>query len=93
MIEAEIEKEFVKFVQLKGGIAIKLVSPSMNGLPDRLVLMPGGHCFFAEIKAPGEKMRPLQVKRAEQIKNLGFEVFCIDSIDKIQRLINTNFLS
>ena len=87
MRETEIEKEFIKSVRSKGGTAIKLVSPSMNGLPDRLVLMPGGHCFFAEIKAPGEKMRPLQLKRMQQIKNLGFDVFCIDSIEKIREVI------
>lgn len=87
MKESEIEREFVKAVRSKGGMAIKLVSPSMNGLPDRLAILPGGRCFFAELKTTGQKMRPIQIKRTQQIKNLGFEVFCIDEIEKIKEVI------
>ena len=74
-------------VKASGGMAIKLVSPSMNGLPDRLVLMPGGRCFFVELKAPGQKMRPLQLKRAEQLTALGFDVYCIDGTSQISEIL------
>jgi len=85
--ESRIEKALVKAVQKAGGLAIKLISPSMAGLPDRLVLMPDSRCFFVELKAPKQKMRPLQIKRAQQLKMLGFEVFCVDNVNDIKELI------
>ena len=51
----------------------------MSGVPDRIVLMPGGRIAFAEIKAPGKKLRPLQLHRKEQLEEIGFKVYVIDS--------------
>ena len=66
-----------------GGIAFKFTAPGINGVPDRLVLLPHGKIAFIELKAPGRKMRPLQVRRKRQLERLGFLVYCIDSIDQI----------
>ena len=59
MVEKEIEYKFSKEVKKLGGIALKLVCPSFDGVPDRLVLMPGGKLYFVEVKRPGAKPRPL----------------------------------
>ena len=83
MNEKQIEQAFVRAVKNKGGLALKFVSPGYDGVPDRLILMPGGIACFAELKAPGKKMRPLQMKRKEMLEGLGFQVYCIDSIDLI----------
>ena len=69
MLERTIELKFVKEVKKAGGIALKLVCPGYIGMPDRLVLMPRGKMFFAEMKAPGQKPRPVQVKRHERLKS------------------------
>lgn len=50
-----------KAVKNSGGIALKLVSPGFDGMPDRLVLLPGGKIGFVEVKVPGKEPRPLQV--------------------------------
>lgn len=50
---------------------------TIDVVPDRLVLFPGGRLAFVELKAPGKKMRPLQVKRAKQLTALGFRVYCV----------------
>ena len=42
---------------------------------------------FVELKAPGKKMRPLQIKRKKQIEALGFKVYCIDSFKEIEDFI------
>ena len=63
MLEKEIEQKLVRAVKAAGGICPKFVSPGMDGMPDRLILMPGGHMAFAELKAPGKKPRPLQLHR------------------------------
>ncbi len=83
MLEAAIERKFVKAVRAAGGWAIKLTSIGMAGLPDRLVLFPQGKCSFVELKAPGKKMRPLQIKRAKELRGLGFSVYCIDRTEQI----------
>lgn len=60
----------------------------MNGLPDRLVLLPDGKMFFAELKAPGKKPRPEQVRVHESLKRLGFDVRVIDSTAKVKEILN-----
>lgn len=83
MRESTIEKHLVKAVRKSGGLAIKLVSPGWAGAPDRLILMPGGRLTFVELKAPGQTLRPLQVKRKRQLEALGFSVYCIDQLEQI----------
>lgn len=58
MLEKEIEKDLVKRVKALGGICLKLVSPSMDGLPDRMVFLPKSYFAFVELKAKGEAPKP-----------------------------------
>ena len=88
MKETEIEKKLVLKVKAKGGIAPKFVSPSYAGMPDRLVLLPGGLFAFAELKAPGMKPRPLQVSRHRMLRDLGFKVYVIDGTEQIEEVLN-----
>lgn len=83
MKEKEIEQKFTETVKKMGGIAPKFVSPGLDGVPDRLVLLPSGRMAFVELKAPGKKLRPLQIRRKKQLESLGFSVYCIDSIEQI----------
>lgn len=89
LTEKDIERKLVKAVKTAGGLALKFTSPGYAGVPDRIVLMPGGMMCFAELKAPGKVMRPLQLKRKMELESLGFRVFCIDSIEQIQEVIST----
>ncbi len=83
MREYVIENEFVKAVREAGGVAYKLTSQTANGLPDRLVLFFPAKTVFAELKAPGKMLRPLQRKRRFQLMKLGFPVLCIDRLSQI----------
>lgn len=83
MREKTIEEHLVKAVRLMGGLAPKFVSPGLDGVPDRLLLLPDGRMAFAELKAPGKQLRPLQKRRKRQLEMLGFRVFVIDSTDQI----------
>lgn len=88
MREYVIEDAFRDEVARRGGLALKFTSQTMNGLPDRLVLLLGGKAAFVELKAPGRTMRPLQVKRKEQLESLGFPVFCVDRFEQIRPVLD-----
>lgn len=87
MNENIIEQRLKKEIQKIGGKALKFVSPGVAGVPDRIVLMPGGLIIFVELKAPGKKLRAMQEYRAKELRALGFRVECIDSIEQIKELI------
>ena len=70
-------------VKKMGGMAVKFVSPGLDGVPDRIVLLPGGKVAFVELKAPGKKLRPLQEKRKGQLEGLGFPVYVVDRVEQI----------
>ncbi|HEK9982051.1 TPA: VRR-NUC domain-containing protein [Streptococcus equi subsp. zooepidemicus] len=86
--ESDIEKYLVRKVKEKGGLAIKFVSPSLSGIPDRLLLLPLGKFAFVELKTPGKKPRPLQLKRMDDFKRLGFRSFVIDDKKQIGGVID-----
>lgn len=85
MKESDIEKRLVQAVRAAGGIAIKMSAG--GGLPDRLLLFPGGGICFVETKAPGQRPRLLQQLRHEELRRLGFEVFVVDSVEGISEII------
>jgi len=87
-LEKDIEQKLKKLVKKQGGIALKLTSPGNAGMPDRLILFPGGRVIFVETKAPGKGLRPLQVLRFKQLQDLGFKVFKIDSMESIGELLD-----
>ena len=88
MREKAIEKKLVQAVKSMGGLAPKFTSPGFDGVPDRLVLLPGGKLAFIELKAPGKVLRPLQVRRKGQLESLGFSVYCIDSPEQIGGILS-----
>lgn len=87
MREKQIEQQLVQTVKAQGGICPKLVSPGFDGMPDRMVLLPGGRIGFVEVKAPGQKPRPLQTRRHGQLRALGFKVYVLDSTVQIPGII------
>ena len=88
MLEKEIEMQLVRAVKKMGGRAVKFTSPGFDGMPDRLVLLPGGKCGFVEVKAPGKRMRALQRVRHEMLKAWGFKVYVLDAKEQIEEIIN-----
>ena len=89
MREKVIEQYFVAEVKKLGGIALKLNSTSMKGLPDRLILLPNGILFFAELKATGKKARPLQKFILKKLQDLGFSFYVIDSMEQVKEVLQS----
>lgn len=82
-IEAYLRDEIKKI----GGKAYKFVSPGNDGVPDRLVCLPGGQVIFVELKAPGKTPTALQERQQEKLRSLGFDVRVIDSKAAVEWLI------
>lgn len=87
MRESIIEVYLRDRVKAMGGKAYKFVSPGNSGVPDRLVLLPGGRSIFIELKAPGKVPTPIQILQHRKIRALGFTVLIIDSIEKVDEFI------
>ena len=87
MREKVIERELVRAVKAVGGMCPKLISPGTDGMPDRMVLLPEARIGFVEVKAPGQKPRPLQERRHARLRDLGFIVFVLDDPEQISGII------
>ena len=88
MRESTIERQLVREVKARGGICPKWVSTGFDGVPDRLVFLPGRHFGLVEVKAPGEKPRPLQVSRHRLLEKLGFHTYILDGIEQIGGILD-----
>lgn len=85
--EKVIERTLTKKVSNLGGLCLKFISSFCIGMPDRLVLLPGGRAFFVELKSTGQKARKIQLVRHETLRNLGFEVYIIDNLEDIDLIL------
>jgi len=68
-------------------MAYKWVSPGNNGVPDRIVIVPGGRVVFVELKAPGKKPTQLQQFQQDRLRAMGCDVRVIDSREGVDELI------
>jgi len=85
--ERNIETYLRDQVRKAGGAAMKWVSPGNSGVPDRIVIMPGGRIVFVELKAPGRKPTQLQLVQHERLRALGCDVRVIDSREGVDGLV------
>lgn len=72
-LEKEIERKLVDMVKHHGGFCLKWVCPGWSGVPDRIILLPGGRVYFVETKRPkGGRLSALQRKWQKWLTGLGF---------------------
>ena len=55
MKEAELERWLGKQVRRLNGLCLKWVSPGTVGVPDRIIILPGGQAWFVELKQAGKQ--------------------------------------
>lgn len=71
-----------------GAVCLKFVSPGYTGVPDRIILLPGGHVIFVELKQPGKVERERQRYVQSVLRRLGFDVFsAVDSDERIDEVV------
>ena len=90
MDERSIEKMLKQRVEdaVPGAKCLKFVSPGYSGVPDRIILIPGGAVVFVELKRPGEQPRQRQLFVQSQFRKMGFKVCgCVDSPETVGQVV------
>lgn len=87
MNEKLLEKKLREGVKKMGGLALKFSSQTYTGIPDRIILMPGGFTCFVELKTTGKKPSPRQEATISQLRIMGFKADVIDSQESLDRLL------
>lgn len=72
-LEARLETSFYDGVRRLGGLCEK-IAPTRAGIPDRVVLLPGGRIFFVELKTLDGAVRAVQRVWHQKAKDRGTEV-------------------
>ena len=71
MKERDIEVLLREGVKQLGGKAYKWVSPGNAGVPDRIVILPGGKVIFVELKQENGRLTRLQKVQQETLHGMG----------------------
>lgn len=86
--ELSAERLLVRHARARGGIAIKL-SPTVAGVPDRLVILPGGRMYMVELKAPNGKLSPVQHHVHDLLRKLGIRVHVLYGMKGVDEWFGT----
>ena len=85
-LERDIERKLVGVVKQHGGLCLKWVCLGWAGVPDRIVLLPGGRVVFVETKRPKDgKLSKLQKWWAKTLRGLGFRVWHIWTFEDLEQ--------
>jgi Holliday junction resolvase len=85
--EGRVERYLVLRVGQLGGQALKFTSPGKNGVPDRVIFAPGRPTVFVEVKAPGERLRPLQEAVIADMVRHGARVAVVYSEASVEEML------
>jgi hypothetical protein len=88
MKEKDIEQYLVKQAKAADGKAYKWTSPGNAGVPDRIVILPGGRVTFVELKALGGKSTALQLNQQRFIAGMGLPVAVVDSKEAVDQILS-----
>lgn len=88
MLEKKLEQRLVGYVEAMGGQCLKWTSPGTTGLPDRIVLLPGGVIAFVEMKRPtGSRVSALQYYWRKVLTRLGFRHYFVHTQQQLEDVL------
>lgn len=87
MKESEIEAKLVHMVRELGGLCLKFVSPGCAGVPDRIIVLPGGRVVFVELKTEYGSLRTLQRYFIGELQNRGADVRVLKGLDQVKAFV------
>lgn len=90
-LEAADEEHLRKAIRKVGGLCIKLPSHLYIGIPDRMILLPGGRLFFVEMKREkGGRISKGQDRFREILSELGFTWLRINGKSEVDEFVRTH---
>lgn len=87
MLEARVESELVRGVVKRKGMCVKMM-PTVAGLPDRLVILPGGRLYLVELKRPDGSRSKIQKHQHLELARRGVQVSTLYTIEEVRRWLN-----
>jgi hypothetical protein len=88
LLEKQIEYHLRDKIKLLGGLCLKWTCPGWTGVPDRIVLMPGGRVFFVELKNGSKgRLSPRQIVVHKLLSRLGFKVWIVRVEETLQEFL------
>lgn len=84
--ESAVERHLIKRVHEVGGMTAK-ITPVVAGIPDRLVILPGGKIRLVELKKPTGRLRPAQRAWIAKAAKRGVEVIVLWSSAQVNAWI------
>ncbi len=73
-MERDVERYLIQKVRKLGGEAYKFVSPGQDGVPDRIIILPGGRIWFVELKTETGTLSKVQRWQHKKLRKLGADV-------------------
>ena len=87
MRESAVEKRLTEMLRKRGALCLKFSSPGNPGVPDRIVLLPGGRVVFVEVKAQGGRVGVLQERQIARLRGLGADVRVLEGAEPVREFV------
>ena len=87
MKESQIERHLVQGVKACGGKCMKFISPSLPGVPDRIVLTPDGRVIFIELKSKTGRLATVQRWVIGEMRGRGADVRVLRGMDQVKSFL------
>lgn len=88
--ENKVETYLDAEVKKRGGITRKWISPGRDGVPDRIIRLPGwplGKCWLVEVKTVDGELEPSQRLEQRRLHKAGFIVFTVYGEKDIDQIL------
>jgi G:T-mismatch repair DNA endonuclease (very short patch repair protein) len=87
--EVTVEEALRDMCTLLGWLLIKLNPLGLVGIPDRILLMPGGRIVFVELKTlDGGRVKRKQARWHARLRKMGFRVEVVWTVDQAGHLVD-----
>lgn len=89
MRESALEQRFNREVKKLGGRSYKVCPEYCAGIPDRMVLLPGGRLYLVELKADDGAVSPIQKVWHERAAELGTTVVVLKGEKEVDQWLKS----
>ena len=85
--ESHLQKQCIAAAKKSGAWAIKVKAVGRRGMPDLIVIFPGGVVAFVELKTPTGVLSKLQIVFIRLLKKFGANAYVCASIGEFNAVL------